>query len=74
MLYFKSCPRCRTGTVENSRDPFGEYLQCLNCGMMHDIPEGTTAVAELKAMLTEARRAAVADENAGRQVKADAVA
>lgn len=32
MLYFKSCPRCRTGTVQLESDFYGSYLSCLNCG------------------------------------------
>ena len=32
MLYFRSCPRCITGTVELASDSYGAYLDCLNCG------------------------------------------
>lgn len=32
MLYFNSCPRCKTGTVQLDTDFFGSYLSCLNCG------------------------------------------
>ncbi len=32
MLYFNSCPRCQTGTVQLESDFFGSYLSCLNCG------------------------------------------
>ena len=32
MLYFNSCPRCKTGTVQLETDFFGSYLSCLNCG------------------------------------------
>lgn len=32
MLYFRACPRCKTGTVELSSDTHGWYLSCLNCG------------------------------------------
>ena len=39
MLYFRACPRCRTGTVEHSNDAYGGYLQCLNCGFMRDLPD-----------------------------------
>ncbi len=61
MLYFKSCPRCQTGTVEYSSDSWGQYLQCLNCGLMKDLPDG----ADPKASLAQIRReinAAIADE------------
>ncbi|MDA0232705.1 MAG: hypothetical protein O3C69_04385 [Chloroflexi bacterium] len=32
MLYFKSCPRCKSGTVQLESDFYGSYLSCLNCG------------------------------------------
>lgn len=32
MLYFNSCPRCTTGTVQLESDLYGSYLSCLNCG------------------------------------------
>ena len=32
MLYFKSCLRCKDGTVERGADNFGSFLSCLNCG------------------------------------------
>ncbi len=32
MLYFRSCPRCRTGTIELDSDIYGAFLNCLNCG------------------------------------------
>ena len=31
MLYFRSCPRCRLGTVELTADFDGPSLTCLNC-------------------------------------------
>ena len=32
MLYFKSCLRCKDGTVELGSDNFGMFLNCLTCG------------------------------------------
>lgn len=32
MLYFNSCPRCKTGTIQLESDFYGSYLSCLNCG------------------------------------------
>ena len=32
MLYFKSCLRCKDGTVELGSDNFGSFLTCLTCG------------------------------------------
>ncbi len=36
MLLFKSCPRCR-GDMYVNRDIYGEYKECLSCGMMADV-------------------------------------
>jgi hypothetical protein len=36
MILFKSCPRC-TGDMQISGDNYGDYKQCLNCGMLKDI-------------------------------------
>jgi hypothetical protein len=38
MILFKSCPRC-TGDVHISGDSYGDYKQCLNCGMLEDISD-----------------------------------
>ena len=32
MLYFKSCLRCKDGTVELGSDNFGSFLTCITCG------------------------------------------
>ena len=32
MLYFKSCLRCKDGTVELGSDNFGSFLSSLTCG------------------------------------------
>jgi hypothetical protein len=32
VLYFKSCLRCKDGTVELGSDNFGSYLSCITCG------------------------------------------
>jgi hypothetical protein len=60
MLYFKSCPKCRTGTVEHSNDLFTQYVQCLNCGLLRDVPEGHDALSTLKQMHAEFRAIDVA--------------
>jgi len=64
MLYFKACPKCLTGTIEHTRDPWSEYVQCLNCGLMRDVPEGMGAVQTLKDLhvqFREQREAAEAE-------------
>ncbi len=32
MFWFKSCPKCGTGDLYASRDHFGPYIACLQCG------------------------------------------
>ena len=32
MLYFRCCPRCKTGTIQLDADLYGTYISCLNCG------------------------------------------
>ena len=71
MLYFRSCPRCLTGTVEHTNDLYSEYIQCLMCGFMHDVPEESSVIAELKRLHVEARAAKAAIEA---EEKAKAVA
>ena len=36
MLLFKSCPKCR-GAMHINHDIYGEYKECLQCGLMLDI-------------------------------------
>ena len=32
MLYFRSCMRCKEGTVDLGSDNFGSFLSCITCG------------------------------------------
>lgn len=32
MLCLKCCPRCNTGALYESRDVYGSYIACLQCG------------------------------------------
>ena len=36
MLYLKACPRCK-GDMHSTRDMYGSYRECLQCGHMTDI-------------------------------------
>ncbi len=36
MVLYKSCPRCK-GDMHINRDYYGEYKECLMCGLMIDI-------------------------------------
>jgi hypothetical protein len=32
MLWLKCCPRCNSGDLYESRDMYGSYVACLQCG------------------------------------------
>jgi hypothetical protein len=32
MLCLKCCPRCETGALYESKDMYGSYMACLQCG------------------------------------------
>ncbi|MBM3941482.1 MAG: hypothetical protein FJ316_00875 [SAR202 cluster bacterium] len=32
MFWLKSCPKCTNGDLYESRDSFGSYVACLQCG------------------------------------------
>ena len=63
MLHFKSCSKCTTGTIEHNFDAHGNYLQCLNCGFMRDVPDGTTSKT-VKRMLAAWHKEMHSDEPA----------
>jgi hypothetical protein len=64
MLYFKSCPKCKTGTIEHTNDLFTEYVQCLNCGLLRDVLDGQDAVSTLKQLHAEYREMEAAEKAA----------
>ncbi len=37
-LFFNSCPKCK-GTMQQRSDGYGNYLQCLSCSLIVDVPE-----------------------------------
>ncbi len=41
MVMLKSCPRCVTGDVVLDKDMYGHNVQCLQCGYMRDVEEGS---------------------------------
>lgn len=61
MLYFKSCPKCATGTIEHNYDTHGEFAQCLNCGFMRDTP-GAVSERKFKQLLGNWRNELLAHE------------
>ncbi|MBM3934309.1 MAG: hypothetical protein FJ319_08420 [SAR202 cluster bacterium] len=36
MLIYKACPRC-SGDMTTNGDIYGDYKECLQCGLMQDI-------------------------------------
>jgi len=36
MFWFKQCPRC-SGDLYHTRDSFGPFITCLQCGMTKDL-------------------------------------
>jgi uncharacterized protein (DUF983 family) len=46
MIWYKSCPRCDSGTIVRDRD---WYVQCLQCGYMIDLEESAQVEAVLLA-------------------------
>ena len=36
MFWFKQCPRC-SGDLYQSRDSFGPFISCLQCGLIKDV-------------------------------------
>lgn len=37
-LLFNSCPKCK-GTLQQHSDGYGNYLQCISCSLIVDVPE-----------------------------------
>ncbi len=52
MLFLKSCPKCQ-GDMYLEKDSYGAFHQCLQCGMIKDL-------VDEKSVLAQAQKAAVA--------------
>ncbi len=35
MIFLKNCPKCR-GDMVLDRDMYGDYIKCLQCGLIND--------------------------------------
>ena len=46
MFWFKQCPRC-SGDLYHSRDSFGPFITCLQCGLNKDVMGLPVDVSEL---------------------------
>jgi DNA-directed RNA polymerase subunit M/transcription elongation factor TFIIS len=47
MLQLKACPRC-AGDMHTSQDLYGNYIECLQCGYMKDLPGPSELLKSLK--------------------------
>ena len=47
MLQIKACPRC-AGDLHTNRDLYGNYVECLQCGYMKDLPDPNKLLESLK--------------------------
>ena len=47
MMYLKQCPKCH-GDLVLGEDIHGQYISCIQCGYLRDLPEmvGQTPVSE----------------------------
>ena len=71
MLYFKSCLRCKDGTVELGSDNFGSFLTCITCGYtinsrsirLNGSIEAPSTLEEDVVMAPELEPAAIVDES-----------
>ena len=32
MILFRSCPKCSSGDLVKTKDAFGQYMECAQCG------------------------------------------
>ncbi len=52
MITFKGCPKCH-GDLYLSKDMYGKYISCLQCGYMKDLPtESKESAVEFREPVT----------------------
>ena len=56
MVHLKGCPRCG-GDIHINRDMYGEYRECLQCGLIQDIEKPDGSIRKVMAK-SKKRRAA----------------
>ena len=49
MVYYRSCPKCR-GDMHTRRDFYGDFRECLQCGLMQDLEIKPDSDAEVDKM------------------------
>ena len=79
MLYFKSCLRCKDGTVELGSDNFGSFLTCITCGYTinsrsirsNGSIEEPSTLDEDVVMAPQLEPVAIADDLGGQEIEPD---
>ena len=36
-MWFKSCPKCKSGDLHLDRDTYGKFQRCIQCGFIRDV-------------------------------------
>ena len=57
MLMFKACPRCQ-GDMYINRDIYGEYKECLQCGLMLEVESKSGLLASAMAAAKKRKKVA----------------
>ena len=37
MILFRSCPQCHSGDLIKTKDAFGDYMECAQCGYVRTV-------------------------------------
>ncbi len=55
MVFYRSCPKCK-GDMHTRRDFYGDFKECLQCGLMQDLEtESDSEHRSEKVLATESR-------------------
>ena len=57
VIKFKGCPKCH-GDLYLSKDMYGKYATCLQCGYLKDLPDQPEVTVHQPAVGVEERKAA----------------
>ena len=57
MIKFKACPKCK-GDLYLNQDMYGKYLNCLQCGYLKDVLNGSETPQRELVTAEEERKAA----------------
>lgn len=57
MIKFKGCPKCH-GDLYFSKDMYGKYATCLQCGYLKDLPAQPKVTVPQPVVAAEERKAA----------------